>query len=141
MENQPTKLDKAVKISVIAGALIVALSIAYYLVIFLPHKTKMAFEQQQQEQQTKKEQQQQEQQTREKEQQAREREQQTRADEVKTAQDIIIDRRKALDDCLQRVDTKLSERAASVHMTPEFARTLTMWQKEWTEDCLKRYPQ
>jgi hypothetical protein len=30
MENQPTKLDKAVKISVIAGALIVALSIAYY---------------------------------------------------------------------------------------------------------------
>lgn len=33
MENQPTKLDKSVKISIIAGTLIVALSIAYYLVI------------------------------------------------------------------------------------------------------------
>lgn len=38
MENQPTTLDKAVKISIIAGALIVALSLAYYLVIFLPKK-------------------------------------------------------------------------------------------------------
>lgn len=38
MENQPTQLDKAVKISIIAGALIVALSFAYYLVIFLPKK-------------------------------------------------------------------------------------------------------
>jgi hypothetical protein len=38
MENQSTQLDKAVKISIIAGALIVALSIAYYLVVFLPKK-------------------------------------------------------------------------------------------------------
>lgn len=41
MENQPTTLDKAVKISIIAGALIVALSIAYYLVIFLPKKQEL----------------------------------------------------------------------------------------------------
>ena len=40
MEDQPTKLDKAIKISAIAGALIVALSAAYYLVIFLPNKAK-----------------------------------------------------------------------------------------------------
>jgi len=36
MENQPTKLDKAIKISIMVGALLVALSIAYYFVIFLP---------------------------------------------------------------------------------------------------------
>jgi hypothetical protein len=39
MENQPTKLDKTVKISIIVGALVVALSVAYYLIIFLPQKT------------------------------------------------------------------------------------------------------
>lgn len=32
MENNTTTLDKAIKISVIAGALIVALSIAYYFI-------------------------------------------------------------------------------------------------------------
>lgn len=40
MENQPTKLDKAVKVSIAVGIMIVALSIAYYMVIFLPQKTK-----------------------------------------------------------------------------------------------------
>jgi len=45
-ENNPSKLDRAVKISVIIGALIVGLSIAYYLVIFLPQKAKMTLEQQ-----------------------------------------------------------------------------------------------
>ncbi len=51
MENQPSKIDKAVKISIIVGTLIVALSIAYYLVIFLPKKAEMALEQRAQEQQ------------------------------------------------------------------------------------------
>lgn len=37
-ENKPTKLDKAVKISIVAGVLIVALSIAFYFVYFLPNK-------------------------------------------------------------------------------------------------------
>jgi len=36
MENQPTKLDKAIKISIIAGVLMASLSVAYYLVVFLP---------------------------------------------------------------------------------------------------------
>lgn len=44
MENQITTLDKAVKISIIAGALIVALSVAYYLVIFLPQKEQVRIE-------------------------------------------------------------------------------------------------
>jgi hypothetical protein len=44
MENQPTTLDKAVKVSIIAGALIIALSLAYYLVIFLPQKEKARVE-------------------------------------------------------------------------------------------------
>ena len=52
MENQPTALDKTVKISIIAGALIMALSIAYYLVIFMPQKEKARVEQQKQEQET-----------------------------------------------------------------------------------------
>lgn len=47
MENQPTKLDKAVKISVIAGALLVALSVAYYLVVYIPKRDKTRMEQQQ----------------------------------------------------------------------------------------------
>lgn len=38
MENQPTTLDKVVKVSIIAGALIVSLSMAYYVGIFLPKK-------------------------------------------------------------------------------------------------------
>lgn len=37
MENQPTKLDKAVKLSIIIGVLIVALSVVYYFIIFSPH--------------------------------------------------------------------------------------------------------
>lgn len=56
MENQPTTLDKAVKISIIAGSLVVALSIAYYLVIFLPQKEKTRIEQQKQEQEARAEQ-------------------------------------------------------------------------------------
>jgi hypothetical protein len=51
MDNKPTTLDKAVKVSIIAGTLIVTLSVAYYLVIFLPHKEKQILEQQQREQQ------------------------------------------------------------------------------------------
>jgi flagellar basal body-associated protein FliL len=46
MENRPTKLDKIVKISIIIGVLIVALSTAYYLIIFLPQKEKTRIEQQ-----------------------------------------------------------------------------------------------
>lgn len=45
MENQPTKLDRAVKISIIIGALLLASSIAYYLVIFLPQKERTMLEQ------------------------------------------------------------------------------------------------
>ena len=56
MENQPTILDKAVKISIISGALIVALSLAYYLVVFLPNKEEARVEQQRQEQQAKEQQ-------------------------------------------------------------------------------------
>jgi len=40
MNNQPKKLDKAMKISIIAGVLIAVLSITYYLVLFLPQKIK-----------------------------------------------------------------------------------------------------
>lgn len=45
MGNQPTALDKAAKISIIAGASLVALSIVYYLVIFLPQKETNRLEQ------------------------------------------------------------------------------------------------
>jgi len=38
MENKVSILDKAVKISIIAGALIVALSVAYYFIVFIPNK-------------------------------------------------------------------------------------------------------
>ena len=49
MENQQSKLDKAVKISIMAGALIVAVSISYYLVVFLPQKEQSILERQKQE--------------------------------------------------------------------------------------------
>ena len=48
-------MDKAVKISIIAGALIVSLSIAYYLVIFLPQKEQNRIELEKQERQIKEE--------------------------------------------------------------------------------------
>lgn len=54
-ENKPSKLDKLVKISIMAGASIVALSVAYYLVIFLPQKEKTKIEQLKQEEEIKKE--------------------------------------------------------------------------------------
>lgn len=46
MKNEPTKLDQAVKISMIVGSLVIALSIGYYLVIFLPQKEVTRIEQQ-----------------------------------------------------------------------------------------------
>lgn len=46
MEKEPTTLDRAVKVSIIAGVLIVALSIGYYLIIFLPKKEMTRAEQQ-----------------------------------------------------------------------------------------------
>jgi len=46
MKNQLIKLDKEMKISIIAGILIVALSIAYYLVIFIPKKDILELEKQ-----------------------------------------------------------------------------------------------
>jgi len=51
MKNEQTKIDKAVEISIVAGALIVGLSIAYYLVIYIPQRDKAKAEQQQQEKQ------------------------------------------------------------------------------------------
>jgi|GEM_PF-6006785 len=44
MENQQSKLDKAVKISIIAGMLVIAFSAAYYFVIFLPKRDMMKIE-------------------------------------------------------------------------------------------------
>lgn len=44
-ENQPTKLDKVVKVSIILSALLVALSVAYYFVYFLPKKEAIRLEQ------------------------------------------------------------------------------------------------
>lgn len=79
MENQPTALDKAVKISIIAGALIIALSIAYYLVIFMPQKEKARVEQQKQEQQAKDE-------------------------EKKRAEEKIVTNKRALNFCLSLAD-------------------------------------
>jgi len=46
MENQPTKLDKITKASIIVGILIMSLSVAYYFVVFLPQKEKLEIEQQ-----------------------------------------------------------------------------------------------
>lgn len=38
MENKPTILDKAIKVSIGIGLLTIALSIAYYLVIYIPQR-------------------------------------------------------------------------------------------------------
>ncbi len=54
-EDKPSKLDKTIKISIMAGSLIIALSITYYLVIFLPQKEKVKIEQQRQEEEIRKE--------------------------------------------------------------------------------------
>ena len=53
MENQSTPLDKVMKISVILAVLVFSFSIAYYFVIFLPQKEKLALEQQKQLQESK----------------------------------------------------------------------------------------
>lgn len=53
MENKSKKLDQIVKISLIIGVLIIALSIGYYLVIFLPQKEVARVEQQKKTQQAK----------------------------------------------------------------------------------------
>jgi|GEM_PF-3051553 len=43
MEKHITTLDKLTKISIIVGVLVVALSVGYYIVIFLPQKEQMEF--------------------------------------------------------------------------------------------------
>jgi hypothetical protein len=50
MENNATILDKAVKIGIVVGTLIVGLSVAYYLVVYIPQRDKAKVEQQKQEQ-------------------------------------------------------------------------------------------
>lgn len=50
MENKSTKLDRVIKISIIAGALIIALAVAYYLVVYIPKKDNEKIKQQKQEQ-------------------------------------------------------------------------------------------
>jgi hypothetical protein len=45
-----TTLDKAVKVSIIASALIFSLAMAYYLVVFIPQKEQNRFAEQKQEQ-------------------------------------------------------------------------------------------
>jgi hypothetical protein len=47
-ENKSFNLDKAVKISIMAGVLLIALSVAYYLFIFSPKKEAVALEAQKQ---------------------------------------------------------------------------------------------
>ncbi|MCX6766139.1 MAG: hypothetical protein NT136_04240 [Candidatus Moranbacteria bacterium] len=49
-ENKSAKLDKIMKLSIIFGVLIVALSIAYYLVVFLPLKNKEQWKQEEEKQ-------------------------------------------------------------------------------------------
>ena len=41
-------MDKAVKITIIIAVLIIAMSVAYYLVVFLPHEEQMSLNQKQQ---------------------------------------------------------------------------------------------
>lgn len=53
MENQPTRLDKVMKVSIILAVLIVSFSMAYYFIFFLPQKTMRSIELQRQEQEAK----------------------------------------------------------------------------------------
>ena len=46
MENKQFTLDKVVKVSIAIGILTMALSIAYYLVIYMPQRDKAKSEQQ-----------------------------------------------------------------------------------------------
>lgn len=82
MEGQPTKLDKAVKISIIVGALIIGLSVAYYLVLYIPKRDKAKLEQQAQQAEQQKQ------------------EQQTKDEALKKAEDEKNANKILLDDCL-----------------------------------------
>ena len=130
MENQLTKLDKAVKISIIAGALIVALSIAYYLVVFLPKKEKMILEQQKAVQQQ---------------------EQQAKDDAVKQVDDAKAVSIKNLQDCLDKAGTnkndewnincKIMKRDNDCPLPPATATFITDNYTKAKDTCLKEYPQ
>jgi hypothetical protein len=130
MENQPTKLDKAVKISIIIGALVVALSVAYYLVIFLPQKEKARVEQQKQEQQ-----------------QA----QQAKDDAVRKDEKEKFDNKISLSSCLSRADISYSDnwnknckalgREIDCGLPAEQAADLDRSKKTEQDNCFKRYPQ
>lgn len=50
MGNQSSAIDKAVKISIIVSALLVACSVAYYFIFFLPKYEALTFDQKRQEQ-------------------------------------------------------------------------------------------
>ncbi|OGI19666.1 MAG: hypothetical protein A3J06_03980 [Candidatus Moranbacteria bacterium RIFCSPLOWO2_02_FULL_48_19] len=130
MENQLTKLDKAVKISIIVGALIVALSVAYYLVIFLPQKEKVRVEQQKQEQQQV---------------------QQAKDDAVKRDEKEKSDNKKSLTSCLFAADIGYTNNwdkackklggGVNCGLPAEQADGLDRHKKNEQDNCFKRYPQ
>lgn len=124
--EQQTKLDKAVKISIIAGALIITLSIAYYLVVFMPQKEKARVEQQKQEQQTKN-------------------------DDIKKNEEQRAANKKALSFCLIAADISYSDYWNSECKSqglkddcrlPEYnADSVEKSKKTDQDNCFKRFPQ
>ena len=125
MENQPTTLDKAVKVSIIAGALIVALSIAYYLVIFMPQKEKARVEQQKQEQQAK-------------------------DDEKKQAEERTANNKKALSFCLMGADTNYWEymkingtekKDGTIYADNDYWDRAEKTKQSEITNCYRKYPQ
>ncbi len=130
MEHQSTHLDKAMKISIIAGALIVALSLAYYLVIFLPKKEATRIDQQKQDQ---------------------EQQQQAKADAIKKVEDEKIANRKSLNLCLSMADISYSSfwdseckgQGLRPDCTlPEYnADRVEKSKKDDKDACFRRYPQ
>ncbi len=125
MKNKLTVLDKAVKVSIIAGALIVALSIAYYLVAFLPQKEKARVEQQKQEQQAK-------------------------DDEKKKAEDRTVANKKALNFCLSLADdnywayVKLNgteKKDGTVYANNDVWDRADKTKQSEIANCYRKYPQ
>lgn len=128
MENQQTSLDKAVKVSIILATLIFSLSVAYYFVIFLPQKEKLAIEQQKQTQE------------------AKDRKEEQAKDEAKQATD---DAKTALQDCLSQAydeyssdwDSQCKSTGLKANCSLDDTTLVEKRYKDSKDECFKQYPQ
>ena len=135
MENKPSKLDKLVKISIILGVFIIALSIAWYVVVIQPSQEDARIEHERQEASIK-----------------RANEYDVKAEEKKEVNQKALTNKLSLETCLNQEDKKYdnmltdmiaacNESSDAYNCGIQVADHINTSVKEAKDGCFKKYPQ